>query len=262
MKCFYFGTNTKMYMTAEETTVYVKQLVDLTADINRDEVELFVIPSFTAIKGAREAVPESLLTLGSQTVSWENEGQLTGEISPTMVKEAGASLTMVGHSERRHIFHENDKEENSRVLCALRNGLRVLLCIGETSFDKSMGVSDEVLAMQMKIGLNGVLSEDIGNVWLAYEPVWAIGVDGVPAEAEYVEERHKALKRVLKQLYPDMWCDIPLLYGGSVNLDNAIPYALNPSVDGLFVGRSAWHADNFSILIHKVLDALKDNSIY
>ncbi|NLE89341.1 MAG: triose-phosphate isomerase [Dehalococcoidales bacterium] len=260
MKKFYFGTNTKMYMTAEETSLYVSDLISMTEDIDRDRIELFVLPPFTAIRSAREAAPPSRLTLGSQTVSWADEGQFTGEISPRMIIEAGASLCMVGHSERRHTFHETDEEANGRVRCALRNGLRVLLCVGETIEDKELGISDERIAIQLKTGLKNVSGEELSRIWLAYEPVWAIGTGGKPADPSYVESRQQTLRNLLCRMYGENGSKVALFYGGSINLENAGSFASQPSVDGLFIGRSAWRAENFNRIIREVLCVLEQKT--
>ena len=120
--------------------------------------------------------------------------QFTGEISPLMLQEAGIGLVMIGHSERRHVFGETDIEENKKVLCALEHGFKTLLCIGETAEEKEFGISAEVLRTQLKVGFHGVSAEDAKNIWVAYEPVWSIGVNGTPASADYAEEMHKVIK--------------------------------------------------------------------
>lgn len=257
MRKAYFGTNMKMYLTAAETVEYVTRLASLTSDINRDCLELFILPPYTAIRAAREAVDPSLIQIGSQSISWENEGQFTGEISPRMVKEAGASFCMIGHSERRNIFRETDDECNARIACALRNDLRVLFCIGETSYDMAHGISDEKLAIQLKLGLNQVPAHILPYIWIAYEPVWAIGSGGKPADPNYVEARHRAIRQTLYNLYGPDGQKVVVFYGGSVNRDNAVALATQPSVDGLFIGRSAWDADNFNHIIRDVMLALE-----
>lgn len=114
-------------------------------------------------------------------MGWEDEGQFTGEISPLMLKEVGTQIVEIGHSERRHVLGETDWMENQKVRCALRHGFTPLLCIGETGEQKALGLSDEVLRTQLKAGLHGVTAAEAARLWIAYEPVWAIGVSGVPA---------------------------------------------------------------------------------
>ena len=211
-KKIYFGTNTKMYKTIKDTVEFVSQLQELTKDISREDMQLFVIPSYTTLRDANEAKDEDLLMVGAQNMGWEEQGQFTGEISPLMLQEAGIGLVMIGHSERRHVFGETDIEENKKVLCALEHGFKTLLCIGETAEEKEFGISAEVLRTQLKVGFHGVSVEDAKNIWVAYEPVWSIGVNGTPASADYAEEMHKVIKQTLHEIFGDAADEIPALY--------------------------------------------------
>ena len=249
----YIGTNTKMFKTSSETVDFVKQLYQLTSDISREEMELFVIPSYTSLTAARESVASSQVKLGAQNISWEERGQFTGEISPLMLKEAGIDLVMIGHSERRHIFGEKDAEENLKVLTSVKHGFTALLCVGETEEQKESGISDEILRSQIKCGLKNVTEEIASKIWIAYEPVWAIGVNGKPASAEYAYEKHRVIKECLEELFgKQTGCDIPVLYGGSVNNNNSVELIKKENIDGLFIGRSAWDAENFNRIIRSV----------
>lgn len=248
-KKLFFGTNLKMYKTIQDTVDYLQALVANTKDISRDEIELFVIPSYTTLSNAVTCVDRKLIKLGAQNMCWEDQGQFTGEISPLMLKELNLDLVMIGHSERRHVFGETDTDENKKVKAALNHGFTTLLCIGETLEEKSFGISTEVLRSQLKIGFHDVPVDQISKIWVAYEPVWAIGVNGIPATVEYAEEMHRVIKDCLLEIFGDAGSKIPVLYGGSVNPQNANDLIIQPSIDGLFVGRSAWQADNFDKLI-------------
>jgi len=248
-KKLYFGSNLKMYKTVKSTTDYLQALADSTADLSRDELELFIIPSYTALESAAQSVAPSQIKLGAQNMGWADEGQFTGEISPVMLKELGMNLVMIGHSERRHVFGETDVQENLKVKAALNHRFTTLLCIGETAEQKDFGISAEVLRTQLKIGFHGVSADQLPLIWVAYEPVWSIGVNGTPASAEYAEEMHKIIKAALREIFGEKADTIPVLYGGSVNPGNANELITLPSVDGLFVGRSAWNADEFNKLI-------------
>ncbi len=256
-RTLFMGTNLKMYKTSNETVAFLTELHELTRDIDRTRLTLFVIPSHTSLESARKCVPQSSIRLGAQNMHWEDEGQFTGEISPRMIKETGAEIIEIGHSERRHVMGETDEQENKKVLAALRHGFTALLCIGETKEQKELNISDEVLSMQLKIGLNGVQRKDIHRIWIAYEPVWAIGVNGTPASAEYAEEKHGVIKSVLKKMFGDEAAQIPVLYGGSVNPQNASGLIIKRNIDGLFVGRSAWQAPAFNSLIRQVMPLFK-----
>ncbi len=249
MKKLYFGSNLKMYKNIEDTVKYLQELTGLTADLSREEIELFIIPSYTTLDRAAASVDRSLVKLGAQNMCWEEQGQFTGEISPLMFKEMGLDLVMIGHSERRHVFRETDEEENRKVKCGLEHGFTTLLCIGETAEEKKYDLGPEVLRTQLKIGFDQVDSSYIGKIWVAYEPVWSIGVGGTPASAAYAQRMHDEIKKCLRELFGEAADEIPVLYGGSVNPGNAEELIVQPAIDGLFVGRSAWQADKFNELI-------------
>lgn len=247
----YFGTNLKMYKTIAQTTEFLQRLAEHSKDISYNDIELFVIPSFTTLPSAIHSIDRQHLKLGAQNMSWEEQGQFTGEISPLMLKELNLDIVMIGHSERRHIFGETDYEENLKVHTALKHDFTALLCIGETAQQKDYGISDETLRAQLKIGLHNISPEYLHKVWIAYEPVWSIGVNGIPASTDYAEEKHKVIKQTLYELFGDQSTQIPVLYGGSVNPQNANQLIIQPSIDGLFIGRSAWDADAFNDLIRQ-----------
>ncbi|MBO1722474.1 triose-phosphate isomerase [Clostridium sp. AF15-17LB] len=256
-KKLYFGSNLKMYKNIHDTVEYLQNLVGYTKDLSRDEIELFIIPSYTTLESAAKNVDRTYVKIGAQNMCWEDEGQFTGEISPLMLKEIGIDLVMIGHSERRHVFGETDIEENKKVKAALNHGFTTLLCIGETAEEKSYGISPEVLRTQLKIGFHDIPVSQIPNIWVAYEPVWSIGVNGTPATADYAEEMHKVIKQTLLDIFGDAGADIPVLYGGSVNPGNASELIVQPSIDGLFTGRAAWQADKFDKLIRDAKTAFE-----
>lgn len=247
-KKLYFGSNLKMYKNIQDTVAYLQKLVENTKDISRDEIELFIIPSYTTLESATKNVDRDYVLLGAQNMCWEDQGQFTGEISPLMLKELGLDLVMIGHSERRHVFGETDAEENKKVKAALNHGFTTLLCIGETAEEKDFRISAEVLRTQLKVGFHDVPAQ-VDKIWVAYEPVWSIGVNGTPATADYAEEMHKVIKGCLREIFGEEADKIPVLYGGSVNPGNANELIVQPSIDGLFTGRAAWDADKFDKLI-------------
>lgn len=253
MKKIYFGSNLKMYKGIKETEEYLKKLKENTGNISRENVELFIIPSYTALSTAVTCCDNSNIIIGAQNMCWEDQGQFTGEISPCMLEELGVKLVMIGHSERRHVFGEGDIEENKKIKSALAHGFRVLLCIGETAEEKEYGISEETLRKQLKIGFYGVDSKDCKNIWVAYEPVWSIGVNGVPATAEYAQKMHREIKSTLSEIFGSQAEEIPVLYGGSVNSENADHLIVQSAIDGLFVGRAAWNADAFDKLIRNAV---------
>ena len=254
-KKIFFGTNLKMYKGKKETRDYLSDLEDKLAPLEREiragvKLQFFVIPSYTSLSDALEVKKQILI--GAQNMAWEDQGQFTGEISPLMLKELSVDLVMVGHSERREIFREEDWMENQKVKTALGHGFITLLCIGESKKEKDFGVGPEILRRQLKIGLHGVCREEAKRLLIAYEPVWAIGTQGEPASPLYAARQHRIIKDCLQEQFPDLF--VPVLYGGSVNRENGPRLLSIPEIDGLFVGRSAWEAKNFISLIRESLE--------
>jgi len=254
---FYFGTNTKMYKNSSQTEAFVRELVELTADIDRSENPLFVIPSLTTIERARKSVPVEKLKIGAQNIHWAEEGQFTGEVSVNMLTDIGADLVMVAHSERRQLFNETNQSSNKKILTTLKHGLIALYCVGESAEEKESEITEEVLRTQLKVGLRAVEEAQLDRLWIAYEPVWAIGVGGKPAEKAHVDASHQIIRDTLLELFGEAGRKVPVLYGGSVNLENSREYSTLKSVDGLFIGRSAWDAKNFSRIIHEISELRK-----
>lgn len=256
MKKFLLGTNWKMNKTLAEATQYTNELTEIIK--NYSQLDFFIIPPYTHLWKIKELIDANIsaLKLGAQNMHYEDEGQFTGEISPVMLAEIGIDIVELGHCERRQYFNESDETVNLKTLAALTHGFIPLVCIGEKMNDRTFGVSKEMLAKQLKIALKGVPADAIGKFWIAYEPIWAIGVNGIPAETPYVEEIHDFLRSVLIDLYGPSGKDVPLLFGGSVNIKNASEYAQLKNVDGLFIGRSAWQTDLFEELMVSVSKVL------
>lgn len=252
MKKLYIGTNTKMTKTINETISFISSLQELTQDL-KDKINLFVIPSYTTLHTVSKIINKECISLGAQNMCWEERGQFSGEISPIMLKEVDTDIVMIGHSERRHIFYEDDIVESLKVEAALNHDLTPLLCIGETKEEKDNDISDEILRKQLKIGFSKVKSKGFKEIIVAYEPVWAIGVNGEPAKSEYAQARHKVIKNTLLEIFGDKAKEIPVLYGGSLNIDNVNEMLEQEDIDGLFIGRSAWNAENFNKIIRQVL---------
>ncbi|MDF2614601.1 MAG: triosephosphate isomerase [Clostridia bacterium] len=244
MNKFLLGTNWKMHKTEQEALAYTEVLKEAAKEY--EEYQFFIIPPYTDLKGVKQLLKDSTIILGAQNMHWESEGPYTGEISPEMLKEIGINLIELGHSERRQYYNENDFDLNKKIKAAVRYGFIPLLCVGEYTEDKEYGVTQEVLSKQIKIALHGVSATDASKVWIAYEPVWAIGVNGIPADVNYVRQVHESIREVLVSLYGNETAHaMPILYGGSVNPGNALELSKQPHVDGLFVGRSAWDMITF-----------------
>ena len=216
-------------------------------------LHLFVVPPFTALARVCDVLRDAPVKVGAQNMHWAERGAFTGEISPLMVKDCGAQMVELGHSERRAYFGETDYTVNAKVLSALKHNLTPIVCIGETEQEKESGVAAEYVARQVKIALKGVPEARLPEILLAYEPVWAIGESGRPAEPAYADKMHALIKSAAADVFGTPAArDVPVLYGGSVSQENAAQMASQANVDGLFVGRAAWDVHGFIGLIEQV----------
>jgi triosephosphate isomerase len=214
-------------------------------------VEVVVCPPFTALSVVAETLAGSAIGLGAQNCHWEDSGAFTGEVSPPMLAELGCRLVLLGHSERRHVFHETDDEINRKVAAALRHGLQPLLCVGETAEERGQGLTFTVVEGQLRAGWAGLSVEDMGRCALAYEPVWAIGT-GVNATPAQAAEVHGYLRGLMSQIgSKDLAQTIRILYGGSVKPENATAVTQEPDVDGVLVGGASLQAQSFIAITKK-----------
>ncbi|MCE0494886.1 triose-phosphate isomerase [Vibrio salinus] len=249
MKPCWIGTSWKMNKTGREATKWIENVVDYLQTANCHH-QIFVIPPFPYIEQVSRMAHVGKVLVGAQNMCWDDAGAYTGEISPIMLKDCGATLVEIGHSERRHWFNESDETVNKKVLAALKHGLRPLICVGDTEQEKNWSVSVESVVRQVKIALHNVPHEKLSSVIIAYEPVWAIGDKGIPATEEEAEFIHSAIRTALTEMYDKEIADsIYILYGGSVNHSNAVGLLKKPNIDGVFIGRSAWDSEDFCRLI-------------
>jgi triosephosphate isomerase len=211
---------------------------------------LFVIPPFTAVAEVAETLASSRVAVGVQNVHWAEAGPWTGEISAAMAADCGATLAEIGHSERRTHFGETDATVALKVAAALRHGLTPLVCVGDTRDEYEAGQTADVLDRQVRAAVAGIAAVAASGVVVAYEPVWAIGEQGTPADPAFADEQHARIKATFRAA---TGCDVRVLYGGSVNLDNCVALASQPHIDGLFIGRSAWAVDGFLAIVQRVL---------
>lgn len=251
-KNIWIGTNWKMNRGPAEAIAAARAL---SAFRPPEGIRTFVAPPFTSLRDVSSVLQDSPVMVGAQNMFWEDSGAWTGEISASMIAECGASMVVLGHSERRQHFGETDWTVNLKLRAALRHGLRPLLCIGDTLDEYEFGVSQETLARQLKIAMHGVPQEDLDRVLIAYEPVWAIGAAGRPAEASFVSEIHTQLRAVVQEIAGrNSTVRIPLLYGGSVSKANICDYVALPDVDGVLIGRAGWDPADFMQLVGSVSD--------
>lgn len=244
------AANWKMYKTIPEALDYVRRLVPLVEAASG--VDMLIAPPFTAINAVAGALREKGrgdIIVSSQDVFYEEKGAFTGEISPVMVKDAGGSFAIVGHSERRQYFHETDGIVNKKAKAALGNGLGIVICVGETLEERQTGRTFDVVKRQVAEALAGFGQPDFRNTVFAYEPVWAIGT-GVTATPAQAEEAHLFMRSVIKEIYGgDTAGDMRILYGGSVKPDNIDEIMACPDVDGALVGGASLDPESFSRLV-------------
>jgi triosephosphate isomerase len=209
-----------------------------------EAAEILVCPTFLSFDAARNAAAGSAVQVGGQNCFWEKSGAYTGEVSAAMLKEAGATHVILGHSERRQYFGETDETINTRTKAALEAGLVPVLCIGETLEEREAGKLEDVLKGQLTGSLAGLNADDLKDLVVAYEPVWAIGT-GVTASTEQAQEAHVAVRGFLKELVGDLADSVRILYGGSVKPGNAGELLGQADIDGALVGGASLKAEDF-----------------
>jgi triosephosphate isomerase (TIM) len=249
MRLPFIAANWKMYKTVHEAIVFVKEFRSMVKDL--DDVEIVVAPPFTAIHGVAEAARNSNVGVAAQDVYWEREGAFTGEVSGPMLKEAGAEYVIIGHSERRRLFHETDESVNRKLVSALGARLVPIVCIGETLEERESNQTLSVLDRQIRAGLDGLTGEQVASLVLAYEPVWAIGTgrNATPAQAA---EAHGHIRSRLRQWFGGDAADqCHVIYGGSVKPDNIHELVLNADVDGALVGGASLDVRGFFEIVSR-----------
>ena len=196
-----------------------------------------------------EAAKGSNIMIGAENMYFEEKGAFTGEISPAMLDDAGVKYVIIGHSERRQYFGETDQTVNKRVLAAVAAGLKVILCVGEMKDVREAGATDGLVDYQTIMALNGLTAEQVADVVIAYEPVWAIGT-GKTASAEQAEEIHAHIRATLAAKYGNTVADdCTILYGGSANAGNAKELFSKPNVDGGLIGGASLAVDKFMPIV-------------
>jgi triosephosphate isomerase len=250
-KTLWIGTSWKMNKLRAEARGFARDLAQ-SEFAHNGAAELFVIPPFTAVADVVEVLAGTRVKVGVQNLHWAEDGPWTGEISAAMAADCGATLAEIGHSERRAHFGETDGTVALKVAAALRHGLTPLVCVGDTREEYEAGRTAETLDRQTRAAVSGIAPQAAARVVIAYEPVWAIGEHGIPAEPAFADEQHARIKASIGEL---TGCGVRVIYGGSVNLGNCVALAAQTHIDGLFIGRSAWAAEGFLAIVRTVLSA-------
>lgn len=236
--------NWKMNLTLDESVSLAKGLREKLADVK--DVDLAVFPPYVYLPAVLDALKGSNISVGAQDASNEKSGAFTGEVSADMLKDIGCDMVIIGHSERRHVIGEKDRLLNLKVRRALDSGLHVICCVGELLEERDAGLTEDVVAWQVWCGLHGLSTEQMNNVTIAYEPVWAIGT-GRTATREQAQEVHAVIRALLSERFSGEVADsVRIQYGGSVKPDNAAELMSAADIDGALVGGASLKADSFA----------------
>ncbi len=249
MRKILIAGNWKMYKTQKEAKEIVQNIINALKDVK--DVDILIIPPFTDLLAVRDLLNNTNIKLGAQNMHWEKEGAFTGEVSPLMLKETGCEFVIIGHSERRQYFSETDSTVNKKIKSALLFGLKPIFCIGETLLERENNKYEEVVARQIEIGLSEISKEQLKDIIIAYEPVWAIGT-GKTATPQIANSMHKFIRDKIKKLYNiEIAENIIILYGGSVKPENTASLIEQSDIDGALVGGASIQVDSFVKIVYK-----------
>lgn len=247
----FIAGNWKMNKTNSEAKALAEELKEKVARI--EGADILVCPVFTALETVAQALKGSQIALGAQNIYWQQSGAFTGEVSAEMVKSAGCSFVIIGHSERRKYFFETDKEVNKKINAAIKAGLNPIVCVGETLSEREEKKEKEVVKRQLSQGFELILESNLEKITVAYEPVWAIGT-GKNATGEEAEEMHAFIRGWFGENYSQAAAqNLRILYGGSVKPSNAKELINQNNIDGALVGGASLDVDNFSGIIENSL---------
>ncbi len=242
------GTSWKMHKNKiEEVNDFCDTLIENQTSL--EGVDVFVLPSFALLAQVQQQLSGSTIGLGAQNMAHVDYGPFTGEVSICSLLQFGCSYVELGHAERRSLFNESDEMINEKTKLALKNNIKPIVCVGETKQEKDSNIGDDVIKHQVSEACKNILKEDVTNVIIAYEPVWAIGQQ-VGADADYVQKQHRLIRDHIQLLYDEKVAqDTHIIYGGSVSEDNAASFMKKNDVDGLFIGRFGLEPINFIKII-------------
>ncbi len=240
--------NWKMHKTISEAVQFVKELRPRVAKV--DDCEMIVAPPFTALRAVAEAARGSNIAVTAQDAHWDKEGAHTGDVSTLMLRDAGCTHVIIGHSERRQNHAETDDQVNRKLKAAMAVGLIPMVCVGETLAEREAGKAYEVLQHQFRGGFAGLTPQEFSRMMMAYEPVWAIGT-GRTATPEMAAESHRYLRKLVAERFGDIVASqVRILYGGSVKPDNIGGLMAQEEIDGALVGGASLLLDSFAAIVN------------
>lgn len=241
--------NWKMNNTIDEGQKLVKSLVEFSNNFDKDR-EILICAPFTALYALKTVLKGSKIKLGAQNMHFEESGAYTGEVSPLMLKEIGVDYVLIGHSERRQYFNENDEFLNKKIKSALKHGIKPILCVGETLEQRDANIEKETVKAQIDNGFKGIDASSFKDIAVAYEPIWAIGT-GKTATSEQAQEMILHIRNVIKELYSEEISEsVRIQYGGSVKASNTPEIMAKPDIDGALVGGASLKAEEFIGIIN------------
>jgi triosephosphate isomerase (TIM) len=234
--------NWKMHKTISQAESLINDIFKIYQP--HPSVELAVAPPFVALQAASRLLNATPIKLTAQNVCAKDEGAFTGEISPPMLREVGCHYVIIGHSERRHLFGETDRDINEKIHAALRHSLMPVFCVGERLEERQANQTQTIIQRQLQTGLDGLESKDLAHITIAYEPVWAIGT-GHAATVDQAEEVHAHIRSSLAKQWGINPDQTRVIYGGSVSPDNARMLFQSPQINGALVGKACLNSESF-----------------
>lgn len=238
--------NWKLFKTIAESVALVQKLKPLVA--NSQGVEIVVAPVFTALSRVSDVIAGSKVKMAAQDCYWEDEGAFTGEVAPKLLKDAGCSHVIIGHSERRQYFGETDLTVSKKAGAAIAAGLTAIVCVGESLAERESDQTFSVIEKQVQGGLAGLAVDEFSRIVIAYEPVWAIGTGKTASDAQ-AQEVHAFIRLLIAKMFGQPVADaVRILYGGSVKPDNVKGLMTQPDIDGALVGGASLKADSFAAI--------------
>jgi triosephosphate isomerase len=235
-----------MNKTVSETEDFIKEFLPLVEGI--DDRDIIIAPPYSSLADAAKLIKGSNVKLAAQNIFWEEKGAFTGEISPPMLVEIGCSYVIIGHSERRKYFHEDNSTVNRKIKAALIANLTPIMCLGETLEERKKGKTLAIVERQLQEGLEGLEAWQTELIIIAYEPIWAIGT-GVNATPQQAQEVHSHIRQQLSSLFGEIGLRMRIQYGGSVKPDNINDLMAEADIDGALVGGASLKPSSFAALV-------------
>ncbi|RJX18258.1 MAG: triose-phosphate isomerase [Ammonifex sp.] len=241
------AANWKMHKTIPEAVSFTREILN---PLDFSGTDVVLCPPFPALWPVAQAASGTPLQVAAQDVYWADQGAFTGEVSPVMLRDAGCTYVVIGHSERRHLFGETDENVNRKVKAALRHGLTPIVCVGETLAERDAGETFKVVEKQLAAALLGLDGEEAAGLVVAYEPVWAIGTgrNAAPEDAQAVN--HFVREFVRSRYRPEVAEQVRIQYGGSVTPENAELLLAQPDIDGALVGGASLKVESFRAIVY------------